>query len=214
MVQALVDSAVTNGATTAFGNAVRSINVAGRAVTSIELASGEEYAVETVVNAAGPAASSVAALVGRVLPMKAKPGLAVRVETRQESVGRVIHAPKISIRPDGAGRAFLSAPSVEPALHRAGPTPIRLAEEVKGLAARVVPDLAGARVLDARVGHRAIPVDGLPVIGRAAGIDGYYEAVTHSGITLGPIVARALTAEILHGEIDPLVSSFPASRLS
>jgi glycine/D-amino acid oxidase-like deaminating enzyme len=214
MVQALVDSAVTNGATTAFGNAVRRINVAERAVTSIELASGEEYGVETVVNAAGPSAPSVAALVGRVLPMKAKPGLAVRVETKQDPVGRVIHAPKISIRPDGAGRAFLSARSVEPALHRAGSTPIQLAEEVKGLAARVIPDLADARVLDARIGYRPIPVDGLPVVGRAAGIDGYYEAVTHSGITLGPIVARALTAEILHGEIDPLVSSFRPSRLS
>ena len=214
MVQELVDSAVAHGATMAFGNAVRSINIAGRAVTSIELASGEEHAVETVVNAAGPAASSVAALVGRVLPVKTKPGLAVRVETRRESVGRVIHAPKISIRPDGAGRAFLSARSVELALDEAGPTPIQLAEEVKGLAARVVPDLAGARVLDARIGYRPMPVDGLPVIGSIAGIDGYYEAVTHSGITLGPIVARALTAEILHGEIDPLVSSFRASRFS
>jgi glycine/D-amino acid oxidase-like deaminating enzyme len=205
---------VTNGATTSFGNAVLSINVAERAVRSIELASGEEYAVETVVNAAGPGASNVAALVGRALPMKATPGLAVRVETRRESVGRVIHAPKILIRPDGTGRAFLTARGVERALHGAGPTPIRLAEEVKGLAARVVPDLASARIIDARVGHRPMPVDGLPVIGRAAGIHGYYEAVTHSGITLGPIVARAITAEILHGDIDPLVSSFRASRLS
>jgi glycine/D-amino acid oxidase-like deaminating enzyme len=214
MVQALVDSAVTNGATTAFGNAVRRINVVERCVSSIQLASGDEYAVDTVVNAAGPAASSVAALVGRSLPIKATPGLAVRVETSHESVGRVIHAPKVSIRPDGAGRVFLSARAVEPALDAAGPVPGQLAEEVKALAARVVPDLADAHVLDARIGHRPIPVDGLPVIGSAAGIDGYYEAVTHSGITLGPIIARALTAEILRGEIDPLVSSFRASRLS
>jgi hypothetical protein len=38
-------------------------------------------------------------------------------------------------------------------------------------------------------------------------------AVTHSGITLGPIPARALTAEILRDQIDPLVSGFHASRL-
>jgi glycine/D-amino acid oxidase-like deaminating enzyme len=52
------------------------------------------------------------------------------------------------------------------------------------------------------------------MIGRATGIGGYYEAVTHSGVTLAPVVARALTAEILRGEIDPLVSTFRASRIS
>jgi glycine/D-amino acid oxidase-like deaminating enzyme len=58
-----------------------------------------------------------------------------------------------------------------------------------------------------------MPLDGLPMIGKATDIDGYYEAAMHSGITLGPIAARALTAEILHGRIDPLVSSLRASRL-
>jgi glycine/D-amino acid oxidase-like deaminating enzyme len=213
MVQALVDSAVKSGATTVFGNAVRGINVANGAVTSIDLASGEEYTVGTVVNAAGPGAAGVGALVGRVVPMKAKPGLAVRLETKRDLVGRVVHAPKISIRPDGAGSVFVSAPSMEQALYGTDPSPSQLAEEVKSLAAQVVPDLVDARVRDARIGLRPIPVDGLPLIGRPAGIGGYYEAVTHSGITLGPIIARVLTAEILHGEIDPLVSSFRASRL-
>ena len=38
-------------------------------------------------------------------------------------------------------------------------------------------------------------------------------AVTHSGIALGPILARALTAEVLRDQINPLVSCFHASRL-
>jgi hypothetical protein len=38
-------------------------------------------------------------------------------------------------------------------------------------------------------------------------------AVTHSGIALGPILARALTAEVLRDQINPLVSGFHASRL-
>jgi glycine/D-amino acid oxidase-like deaminating enzyme len=214
MVQALVRSAVKSGAATAFGNAIRRISIANGSVTSLELAGGEKHTVETVVNAAGPGAADVGALVGRALPMKAKPGLAVRVETTRDLLSSVVHAPKISIRPDGAGRAFLSAPSLDPALHGGDPSPIRLAEDVKSLATRVVPDLAAARICDIRIGRRPIPVDGLPVIGKPAGIGGYFEAVTHSGITLGPIIARALTAEILHGEIDPLVSSFRASRFS
>ena len=77
-----------------------------------------------------------------------------------------------------------------------------------------MPDLRGASVLEARVGHRAIPADGLPALGKASQIAGYYEAVMHSGITLGPIAARTLTAEILHGDIDPLAASFRATRLA
>jgi glycine/D-amino acid oxidase-like deaminating enzyme len=213
MVHALVQAAVRQGATTAFGSAVRTITVTDGTVASIELGNGEAYAVDRIVNAAGPAAPSVAALVGRALPMRDSPGLAVRVEAGEEWVRRVIHAPDIAIRPDGAGRAFLLARRAESALRKAEPASTKVIEQVGRLAARVVPELAGAAVADVRVGHRPIPVDGLPVIGKASDVDGYYEAITHSGITLGPIVGRALTAEILNDQIDPLVSSFRASRL-
>ena len=213
MVHALVDAAVRNGATTAFGSAVRTITVTNRAVASVELDNGEAYAVDGVVNAAGPAAPAVAALVGRDLTMRDSPGLAVRVETRRDWVGRVIHAPGMAIRPDGPGRAFLLARCAEPALRETGHASSQVIDQVGQLAARVVPELAGAAVADVRVGHRPMPLDGLPMIGKATDIDGYYEAAMHSGITLGPIAARALTAEILHGRIDPLVSSLRASRL-
>lgn len=213
MAEGLVDAAIGSGARNAFGSAVRNITFTDRTVKSVQLDNGEAYAVDTVVNAAGPAAASVAALVGRKLPMRNRAGLAVRVETRGEWVHRVIHAPGIAIRPDGPGRAFLLARCAEPAVRKTGRASRELIERVVGLAGRAVPALRGASIADVRVGHRPIPLDGLPLIGRAGDLPGYYEAVTHSGITLAPIVARALTAEILHGRIDPLVSSFRASRL-
>jgi glycine/D-amino acid oxidase-like deaminating enzyme len=67
-------------------------------------------------------------------------------------------------------------------------------------------------VLDTRVGHRPIPEDGFPVVGGAGDIKGYYEAVTHSGVTLGPLLGRTLAAEIVRGDVDPLVAPFRASR--
>jgi glycine/D-amino acid oxidase-like deaminating enzyme len=212
LVRALVGAAVEMGATTAFGSGLRTINVAGTGVSSIELANGETYPVEKLVNAAGPGAAGVARLVGRVLRMQHSPGLAVRVQTSRQWVRRVIHPSGLAIRPDGARRVFLLARSVEPALHKAGRASGQLGDEVKRLAARAVPQLAGASVVETRVGYRPVPVDGFPVIGKASDIDGYYEAVTHSGITLGPVVGRTLAAEIIHGDIDPLVSPFGASR--
>jgi glycine/D-amino acid oxidase-like deaminating enzyme len=86
------------------------------------------------------------------------------------------------------------------------------AEKVRRRAALLVPGLADAPIADARVGHRAIPGDGFPMIGSVPDVPGYYEAVTHSGITLAPVVARTLTTEIVDGRIDPLVAPFRASR--
>jgi glycine/D-amino acid oxidase-like deaminating enzyme len=212
LVQALVGAAVQMGATTAFGSRLRRVNRASTAVSSIELANGESYRVDQLVNAAGPGAARVASLVGRILRMQNSPGLVVRARTSGESVRRVIHPSGIAIRPDGARRVFLLARSVEPALRGSGPSSAQLGEEVKRLAAGVVPRLADASVVETRVGYRPVPEDGFPVLGKASDMDGYYEAVTHSGITLGPVVGRTLAAEIVHGHIDPVVSPFRASR--
>jgi glycine/D-amino acid oxidase-like deaminating enzyme len=213
LVKTLVDAANRKGAKNAFGRSVRGITVTDRAVTSIELDNGEAYAVDKVVNAAGPTAARVAALVGRHIPIRDRPGLAIRVETSGDWVRRVIHAHGIAIRPDGPARVFLHARQADRSLRETGHASRDVIARVGQLAARVVPELAGAPVVDVRVGHRPIPLDGLPVIGRAGYISGYYEAVTHSGITLGPIIGRALATEILHDRIDPLVSSFRASRV-
>jgi glycine/D-amino acid oxidase-like deaminating enzyme len=101
MVQALVDAAIREGARKVVGSSVRTITVTEGAVTTIELDNGDAYAVDAVVNAAGPAAAMVAGLVGRKLPMKPRPGLALRLDTSGNWVRRVIHAPGIAIRPDG-----------------------------------------------------------------------------------------------------------------
>jgi glycine/D-amino acid oxidase-like deaminating enzyme len=211
MVQALVGAAVKHGAATAFGRTVRAVTVKDTSVTRIGFSNGEEYPVDAFVTAAGPPAPTVAALVGRILPMADSPGLAVRVKVTADFVGRVIHTSGLALRPDGPGRGFLLSRAVEPALKQGAHAGV-LAESVRQKAGRVFPALVESIVLDARVGRRPIPADGLPAIGKAAHINGYYEAVTHSGITLGPIIGRLLTAEIMHGHIDPLVSAFRASR--
>jgi len=208
MVRALLDAAIEGGATAAFGSAVRAIAVSGNAVASIELDNGDRHQVARVVNAAGPGAARVAALVGRRLPMETRPGLAIRLGVGRNSVRRVLHAPGVAVRPDGEGRVFVLVRDAETAQAQD-----RIVAEALRSATEVVPALGGATVDDVRVGYRPIPADGFPVLGRASEIDGYYEAVTHSGITLGPIVGRALAEELLHDRIHPLTATFRANRL-
>src|SRR5215203_4199061 len=57
----------------------------GERVSTVTLRGGQTLPVATVVNATGPDASRVAAMVGRHLPMSPRPGLAVRAEMPDES---------------------------------------------------------------------------------------------------------------------------------
>ena len=66
--------------------------------------------------------------------------------------------------------------------------------------------------MEARFGMRPVPADGHSCVGALSAIPGYFEAVTHSGVTLGPLIGRLLAREILTGEVDPLIAPFRADR--
>ena len=55
---------------------------------------------------------------------------------------------------------------------------------------------------ETRLAHRPVPADGMPVLGQAA--PGLSLAVMHSGVTLAPLAAEALSAEITGQRPDPL----------
>ena len=71
--------------------------------------------------------------------------------------------------------------------------------EVLGEALRVAPGLAGAAMLETRVGLRPLSADGLPVVGPVPGVAGAYVVTGHgpSGLTLGPYSAALVTALVL-----------------
>ena len=76
----------------------------------------------------------------------------------------------------------------------------------------------GAKGVDARphavVGVRPVPKDGRSCVGAVSTVPGYYEAVTHSGVTLGPLIGRLLAQEILTGEVEALISPFHPDRFA
>ncbi len=77
------------------------------------LRGGQTFPVAAVVNAAGPDAGRVAAMVGRRLPM----GAATRAGRARGDAGggdplrRPVETDHIAVRPDGPGRVFLVLPS-------------------------------------------------------------------------------------------------------
>ena len=212
LTEALVQAASRNGAVVLVGNRVQGIEIKDEGAT-LRLESGETIQADAVVNATGASAASVAEMVGRELPLDVFRGLLVRVAVSGEPLRHLLHTPRINLRPDGPGYVLLHHDSVDEKLTddfagKGDP----LCAELLELGRRVLPNLAEAEVVEARFGLRPVPADGHSCVGALSQIPGYYEAVTHSGVTLGPLVGRLLAREILTGEVDPLIASFRPDR--
>lgn len=208
----LLDRAVERGAVARPGVGVAGIGMDGGRVTGVELADGDNIRVDAVVNAAGTAADGIAAMVGRELPLVTRNGLIARVSAKAGILRRLLHTPNVNLRPDGPQRVILHHGSVDEKL--TGGDEERLAEKLLDRAREILPALADAKLEEVRVGTRPVPGDGLSCVGGVAGLPGYYEAVTHSGVTLGPLIGRLLAREILIGEIDPLLAPFRPDRFA
>ena len=190
---------------------VVAIGVQGDRVTSVTLRGGQTVPVVAVVNAAGTNADRVAALVGRRLAVTAPRSLAVSAALPGdvEPLRRPLRTDRVFVRPDGPGRVML-VPQVD--VEDAPPGPLSLDDprvaESLALAAAAVPELARATATAAQVAAWPLMADGFPCVGAVPGIAGYFEAVTDYGITLAPLIARSLAAEILGQPANPLLAPF------
>lgn len=212
LARAMVDRAVALGTAIRLGRRVVDLTVGGVGDVTLVLADGERHRADLVVNAAGAEAGALGGLVGAPLPLTDDPGLVVRLRVSGTPVGRAMHAPGVEIRPDGEDRVLLHSRAVDQRLAGGGHAAPDLVDRLHELGAEVVPALAGADVVDARVGWRPMPADGRPSIGRLGSVPGYVEAVMHSGITLGPLIGRLVAAELLDERIDPLAAPYRPDR--
>jgi glycine/D-amino acid oxidase-like deaminating enzyme len=221
MTDRLVDAARHAGARVLTGpeRDVVAIETEQGRISTITLHGGQIIAVTAVVNAAGASAPAIAAMVGRHLPMAPSPGLVVRA--RMPDGGNPLHRPVetdlVAIRPDGPGRvmvAFDTGGDVDLSDVPPGSLPLNhsIVSRIVTWGAETVPALASAEPIEALLAIRPMPADGYPSVGAVAAIPGYFEAVTHSGVTLAPLIARSLGAEILGQAPDALFAPFRPER--
>lgn len=214
LTQRLLSEARQAGASISTETSVTAINRTGERVTGVTLSSGDRLAADVVVNAAGPDAPRIAELAGRPLPFAPVPGLLLRLGHTGNPLRRILHTPVMNVRPDGRDYLILQAADLDERLE--GRRELRPANPLIGeILARGIagfPALSAATLAEIRIGVRPIPADGYPSTGRVDPADGYVEAVTHSGVTLGPLLGRLIAAEIVTGDVDPLLAPFRASR--
>ncbi len=202
--------------TTLPGTRVTAIATDGGRATGVALADGRRIAADVVVVATGPDAAELVAPLGLDLPMRHAPGLMAVTEPVAVPVGRIIHAPGISFRPDGAGRLLLAADGVDKQLDVAG-GPLSVdaaADELLARTRRAISGLDGIGFEALRIGRRALTADGYPAVGPVPGTDGAYLAVTHSGVTLAPHLGQLVARELLDDLSDPTLDDYRPGRFA
>jgi glycine/D-amino acid oxidase-like deaminating enzyme len=212
----LISAAVRGGARLVRGDAVSGLGVTAGAVRAVRLASGRQFSCDAVVDCAGPQAAGIARLAGLALPMRNTRGVLIYTSPCA-AVSRVVHAPRVHLRPDGAG-LLLHSPEAGGAAHMPGAGEAsagqQAAGEVLSAARALYPGIGAATVTGTRVGERPIPGDGLPVLGRVTGLAGFHFAVSHSGATLCLHAGDLVAAEALGEDRDDQLAAFRFERLS
>ena len=180
-------------------------------VIGLDMLNGRLRAVKTstgdieadvVVVACGIDTPRVAAMAGLTVQLTRSPGILFHTEPRPIAIERILLTPigNIKQKPDGrivSGLDFGPAPD-EHATKQQGEL------FLKKMSA-ILPSLAGASVEKVTLGLRPLPKDSYPIVGFPEGRRDIYITVMHSGITLGPLIGRLASMEILDGvHVDPL----------
>jgi D-hydroxyproline dehydrogenase subunit beta len=175
----------------------------------LRTAAGTVIEADQVVCCAGRWTPGLAALAGAAgtaplvswdTPGSPAPALVVRIgPVTPDGPVRVIHTPRIALRPHSGGLLHLEAPDMPVDLHTPETELRRLAGELLDRARHTVRGLDEARVVVARVCVRPLPADEQSIVGRLPGADWLYVAVTHSGVTLAAHLSRLIAAELIGG---------------
>jgi glycine/D-amino acid oxidase-like deaminating enzyme len=148
-------------------------------------------------------------------PGSAAVGLLVRTPPVVADVRRVVHPPGLALRPDGGGRLLLHGHAFDSQVAVDMPASLvsAVADQLVETVRPYVRHMEHRPVASAAVGIRPLPVDGVSVAGWVPAVEGLYVVVTHSGVTLAPILA-ALAAKEVHGATEPLLAPFRPQRFT
>ena len=169
-------------------------------VRGAALADGEQIAADETVLAAGAWSARLAATVGIRLPLAAGKGYHLDLATPAPPLrtGCVLVDASVAVTPLG------------PRLRLAGTLEfsginLRLRERrvamLRRAAGAYLEGVADAAEHERWCGLRPCLADGLPVVGRAPGLDGLYVATGHAkmGLTLGPATGRLVAESLVDG---------------
>jgi len=218
---ALIDAARAAGAEAHLHSAVRGIRAKGDHLT-VESAALPALDVDRVVICAGRWSQLVAGGLGLPVPLVAPDGPGSAATAFQAytvplpiAVRGVVTTSVGNVRPEPDGRVVFQSADLDGEADPAAPVPRHvIAEMERRLSGILRTGTRPVRVESAIVGQRALPKDGYTIAGFLDQAQAIYALVTHSGITLGPLLGRLAAGEILDGRHAALLAAFRPDRFA
>ncbi len=161
-----------------------------------------EIEADVVVIAAGTDTTELAAKADVKIPQAQSPGVVIRTTPLPPLLQHVpvVYAPplgdgrrEIHLRQCADGRFMIGEGDQE---SLAEDDTQAHADDLLARAACYLPGLADAEAIPVPVGWRPMPLDGYPTMGFTAESPNLYVALTHSGVTLAPVLSQLAALEI------------------
>ncbi len=221
MIGTLLGRARDAGATVVTGDPAREVLRPGGAARGVRLASAQAIEADGVVVALGRWTTEFAARLGLDVPLvAAEPlgskalGLLAGVKLLGTGPRCLLHSRDVNWSPLGDRRALLASDAGDAAVaaDRSAAVVRSTAERLLADAVALNPLFGGATLDDVKLGIRALPSDNVTICGPIRGVPGLTVVVTHSGVTLSPLLGRLVAAEIMTGREDPMLAPFRPNR--
>ena len=218
--EACIRAAAKCGAAVKLETEVTGLTIKSGSNTVAAVVAGRETLdVDVVVLAGGVDTTQLAAMAGLTVPQQDSPGVVIRTSPIAQPIFSnisVLYAPppepgrsEIHLRQCLDGSVMIG----EGTQHSlANDDSQGHADELLARAAEYVPALNGAAAISVPVGYRPMPLDGFPVIGFSPRAPNVYLALTHSGVTLAPLIAQLAVMEIVDGAQVDLLSGYRPGR--
>ncbi len=220
----LLEAAREHGATVRFPLELEGVSMTRGRLTGVETTAGR-IAADRLVLATGAAPGPPEFAAGIDIPQRSTPGVIALTQPMDRLLSRVVAVPGVHLHQRSDGRIVLGeqdgAPDNEAhALRLAGrpndfPSEIiarQHGDRMLAVARQFVPQLADATIDTAYIGWRPLPLDGHPVLGPSPARNDIYLAITHSGVTLAPIVGQLVAHELAKGSAIERLAPYRPSR--
>jgi glycine/D-amino acid oxidase-like deaminating enzyme len=190
---------------------------------SVTLAGGRVCTGDRVVLAAGRWTERLAARAGIDVPMVTDVGRGAQAvgllgyaRSPELKLRCVIHSPGLNLRPAAGGHTVLQALDLNADVDPAEPPSVDgdIASTLARRFSALLTHPSRAPKIDLRVGLRSLPADGHTVAGYASAQSRVYCLVSHSGVTLAPILGRLVATEITTDQEQDLLRAFRPTRFT
>jgi glycine/D-amino acid oxidase-like deaminating enzyme len=221
-----LDHATQLGAAVVYPCEVQALEFHGSHIRGVRTSKGA-FAVDRLVVAAGVDTPGILAMAGFSLGLQHAPGILAHSARLPPLTTLICDAPGgLSFKQMADGSVVGTDATAPP--HTAAHDDIRsrtmdfpdaALREYHGnrILAKIssfLPAARGVQLERLTLGFRPLPMDGFPVVGALPASPDVHVAVTHSGVTLAPIIARHTADEVLHGSRVDMLAPYRPERFA